>query len=196
MGIKLTDTTLIVIDFETLGTDVSNCPVMALGAVIGNCYGAVEAEEEFIFPLAHQFNASHISTDDSTLKFWTDTPNDDLFKEYMYQCFETKESMTDVLHRIHTFMLINMDFNCSTIVAKSPDFDCEILKRLWMQEIGKPWPFKHNAQFDVRSADKLMECNGDYEPLAFKGTVHNALDDAMYEYKNLCRQISYLPVHL
>lgn len=61
--------------------------------------------------------------------------------------------------------------------AKSPEFDCVILKSAF-DSVGELWPFSYWNSRDVRTVIELAYPEGD-EPKIGVGTAHNALDDAI-----------------
>lgn len=192
------DKNLIVIDFETLGTDVNNCAVMALGICIGDAKGDVYAKQEFIFPLAEQFNDFNLLAEyknqDDTVPWWSLPEREALFRDYLYKSMSCRSSMDEVIIRVNDFILEKVDVNNSLLVANAPDFDIAIFKRLYDTYLIK-WPFNFRQNFDVRTVCQLMTATDSYVKPKFVGVKHNALNAAYNEYMDLVFQIAHLVVH-
>lgn len=75
------------------------------------------------------------------------------------------------------------------IWAKSPSFDCSILKDIYRRVHEKcPWDFRQ--EMDVRTAMKISKLSDN--DFVFTGKKHNALDDARYQAEIVERCYRYI----
>jgi len=184
------NTSLIVIDFETLGTDTDKCPILSLGVVIGGIDGNITAKKEYIFPLIEQLNRvwSHIEVD--TIDFWQKPENVETFNYYIAACMANRTNLCDVLCNVKHYLSHKVVFNESLLIGNSPDFDNAILKRLF-SEVDISFPWKYNQEFDFRSVRNLFKLANadDTYTIPSSNNKHNAVADAVWEYKQLCAYI-------
>ena len=162
----------VMIDIETLDTSIT-AAILAIGAVTFNPRGIGYDEEEFHLTISKKSNIAHgRSVSDGTVKWWS------------IQSPEAQASVFDGPHVALPLALDNfarwlnrMKPTCTRVWAKSPDFDCSILKHA-CDEQGIIWPFKF---WEARCCRTIMEAAyplGDFPVMAMEGPKHDALADA------------------
>ena len=170
----------VVIDIETLSTDVTSGAVIQIGV----CFFDAEAEEfQYKSMSARLYNPDGIP-DQSTLDWW-DTQDKQLLNYLKDPCLypNVKDTLLATVDLFH-------DWEPKRVWANSPSFDLSFLRNLFNSaDLDTPWTYKQEC--DVRTLRTLELCDSpsNHEMLSFKpeGTStelwiqHNGQYDAVYE---------------
>ncbi len=191
-------TQIVVIDFETLGTDIATAPLLALGVVIGDTKGKIQSEYEFVFNLPNQLKTVDKQIDEKTLHWWSNSKRASLFSDYMYKCSISQCLKDRTFSQIHSFFMSEINWSYNTILAAYHDsFDTGLLKQMYRDyTIVAKYPFSYRSEFDLASLSRVVKASPKYKKLEFVGTKHNALDDARNEYTRMIYQLEFLGIQL
>jgi hypothetical protein len=171
------------VDLETMGTSY-DAPIISIGAVLfdietGNQY------DEFYETVDIESSFKYGTPSASTVKWWIEQSSD-----AKKSTFGGNSSLPFVLNKFNFFL--QKDFNPSNIKmwGNGPTFDISILEYAFKQcDIDILWKFWNIR--DCRTVKDIGEAIG-YKMPDFKGTAHNALDDAKNQAKwvsEICMQL-------
>ena len=160
------------IDIETLDTGIS-AAIIAIGAVTFDPRGIGPDEDEFHLTISKKNNIAHGRTVSAQTEAWwaiqSQEAQDSVFKGAHVPLNLALDNLARWLNR--------MVPTCTRVWAKSPDFDCSILKHA-CDEQGIIWPFKFWEQRCCRTAMEMAYPEGDFPKMAIEGPKHDALVDA------------------
>lgn len=165
----------LMVDLETWGVR-PGCDIRSIGAVLfdpttgelgGQFY--VATENPLIVIPSGRIPRYNLHRDPATVKWWSE------------QSSEAQAAFQDRVE-LHAAMQKFSDFyaetGAETFWCKGPHFDEAILAACY-RAVGLLAPWSHRAPRDCRT---IEEAAGGVE-LAFEGTEHNALDDAIFQAK-------------
>jgi hypothetical protein len=186
------DNNAVMVDLETMST-APNAAIVAIGAVQFDPFGSdtedsIRADPSRLFYTVISFESNeaeerHFSV--STIKWWLG---------------QSKEAQTALLNPNTHLRGALTEFrmwvdalrpSVDRVWAKSPEFDCVILKNAY-DAVGQVWPFQYWNSRDVRTVVELAYPEGD-EPRIGGGIAHNALDDTIRQ--ALAVQDAYRTIH-
>jgi hypothetical protein len=159
------------IDIETTGR-LPGCKIMSLGAVLFSKEGF---HEEFYQRASYDSQLNFVD-DESTMEWWQSQP-DEVFME----AFGGEMSLLDMLTEFNGFIDRHKPV---TIWCKGASFDFPIVNSALNFHQLKELPYQKLRC--MRGLNNLL----DVPLLKFKGTAHNALDDAKNQAMNVGRAIS------
>jgi hypothetical protein len=172
------DNNAVMVDLETMSTR-PNAAILTIGAVQFDPFGndteeniKADRRRHFYETISFESNEAegrHFSA--GTIKWW-------LGQSHAAQ----KALLNPTTHLRGALTGFRMWVNGCTpkvdrVWAKSPEFDCIILKDAF-DAVGEMWPFSYWNSRDVRTVVELAYPEGN-EPEIGVGTAHNALDDAI-----------------
>lgn len=164
--------TRVMIDLESLGTK-PGCAILEIGAVPFTKEGP-DQSNPFHARISPESNEEHgLTAEAGTAEWWMQQPD------------KARQAVTggkDLSTVLENFAFWIGDVQPEEMWAKSPEFDCAILRAAY-EAVGIecPWPFYINR--DVRTAYSLAG-----EPdLMQKGTSHTALADAIYQARKVAK---------
>lgn len=172
----------VMIDLETLGLD-GNAIVPTIGMVkfdIGT--GEIIDRFDGTFNLKDQAKAGR-TMDVDTVRWWM-TQSEDARNAAFGRSQE--KSTTQVLREVSDFM--NKPERVGGVWGNGAAFDNVILKSLF-NTMGVPVPWNYRQDFCYRTFRTMFETPETYA-MEFKGTKHNALDDAMFQTEVLLKLIN------
>lgn len=163
----------LMVDIETLDTEIT-AVILAIGAVAFNPNippheGTSEHEFSCTINKKHQHGRT---ISDDTVAWWDQ------------QSLEAREAVFGGPHehlvtalRNFTAWINELRPTCTRIWAKSPDFDCAILRNA-CEQAGIMWPFKFWETRCVRTVLDMAYPEGDFPHVDIPGAKHDALVDA------------------
>jgi hypothetical protein len=167
--------THMMVDLETMDVEVS-AAILSIGAVMFDPRGKDTEEtltDTFYLRLSLESNMkSGRTTSASTICWWL-TQGDDARKELV----EGEQLNIGMGMLNFRRWITDRTPRATRVWAKSPDFDCSMLKHA-MDQQNERWPFHFADSRCVRTGTELAYPEGD-APLIGVGTAHNALDDAI-----------------
>ncbi len=170
------------VDIETLGVK-PGCVILSIGA----CSMFNDGNAARVFHVAinteDQVNNHGLLIDPATQAWWAA----DERKDARRGLFDSRLELATVLGWFNKFLASLAGERRLLVWAKSPSFDCAILKAGYAATgIDCPWIFRDER--DVRTAVAMASIIAP----EFAGTVHNALDDARHQ--ALCVEAAYRKV--
>jgi hypothetical protein len=162
----------LMIDIETLDTEVT-AAVVAIGAVVFDprAEGGDEAFQISNITKRSNLNCSR-TVSQSTLDWWAIQD-----AEAQMAVFGGKPHTLDIALGEFTRWVNRMTPTCTRVWAKSPDFDCSILRHACVNR-GILWPFKFWEARCVRTIMELAYPEGGFPHVEMQGPKHDALADA------------------
>lgn len=154
----------IMIDIETMGTNVK-APVLSIGACAFSEEGGILNEFHYGLDLGEQIQAGR-EVEGSTIYWWLSQS-----KEAQNQLLNIERGAVGDAYSAF-LQWLDSQGGYDTVWAKPPSFDLVILKSLFGRE---PWDY-----WKTRDLRTLLHIT-DSPKLEFKGTSHNALDDAKHQ---------------
>lgn len=167
----------LMVDIETLGTD-HTAPILSIGAVFFDpLTGAVGQTFYKIVDLISA--AEHSVIDADTVKWWMKQSDEAraIFNQY------EAVTLTNALTSLSAFITKHSDPMKVKIWGNGSNFDNTIL-RVNFEKLEIPTPWKFYNDRDVRTVVDLARSISGIDPrkeISLEGTVHNALDDAIYQ---------------
>jgi len=160
----------LMVDIETFDTEVT-ATILAIGAVVFD-------------PRADELEANQWHSTISTKSQHDRTVSEDTQEWWRQQDQDAQDSVFKgaqlplaIALADFTRWINRQRPTCTRIWAKSPDFDCSILKNACEQH-GVLWPFKFWEARCCRTAMELAYPEGDFPHVALDGSKHDALADA------------------
>lgn len=173
----------IMVDIETLGTE-ADAAVLSIGAVLFNpqeldTWETLKARS-FYRLIDIEDAAKYGSISPGTLKWWFGQSDSAIKQLVNGNTTPLRTALLDLISygRSRPNKEVPLGWPAAhTVWAKSPDFDCTILKNA-CKPFNLEWPWPFWAARCVRTAQDLGFPNGD-RPIVQEGTSHNARDDAI-----------------
>jgi len=160
------------VDIETLDTEVT-AAIMAIGAVV---FDPRTDEREDEFSMTGISKRSNLrcgrTVSQQTLDWWAQQN-----PEAQAAVFDPPHVSLDIALGEFTRWINRLTPTCTRIWAKSPDFDCAILRHACMDR-GILWPFKFWENRCCRTIMELAYPEGDFPTIQMEGPAHDALADA------------------
>lgn len=170
----------VMIDLETLAIS-KDAAIMSIGAAVFDLH-AETVLDEWVQNVDVMSCAEYgLVTDSSTMEFWRRPENAEAFGEMGKDAVHLR----DALEMLRAWLLRNVDKEDVEPWANGTSFDLAILE-VAFNRVRLPLPWKFYNERDYRT----MKCM--YRDVAkpeFKGTKHNALDDARFQAEHLLRII-------
>jgi hypothetical protein len=161
----------IMIDIESMGTRF-DCPVLSIGAcvfdpdtgIIGDkFYGAIDIDDAFRFGKASG----------DTVRWW------------MRQGDEAREAAVKGTHTLEKVLTKFEEFYAkqgkACVWGNGATFDISILEYAYFRCLGRKAPWDFWLVRDCRTIKDIANGIMREPPSPFKGTAHNALDDALHQ---------------
>lgn len=192
---KLQDMEHFMWDIETLGTGADSV-VTSIGIVKFNIEnGKILGKYATEFDVQEQLEAGRTVTA-STLAFWMKQPRDAQSQvlDAMGDTGMLLMSMDGALRSLTGWIHDNSTGKKLSIWGNGPSFDNAIMKDLYSMSNIK-YPFKYNDDRCMRTMVDMCRTLTDIDPkeeVANVGTVHNALDDAVYQAKVISFALSQI----
>lgn len=162
----------LMVDIETLDVEIT-AVILAIGAVVFNPFDkdGYNNNEEFTCTInkKHQHGRT---TSKHTIEWWAQQS-----KEAQDAVFGGPHEHLVTGLRNFTTWINELRPTCTRIWAKSPDFDCAILKNA-CDNAGVMWPFKFWETRCVRTTMDLAYPEGDFPHIEVEGAKHDAIVDA------------------
>lgn len=166
----------LMIDLETLGKG-TNAPVVSIGACIFNPDTREISGFKFRASIQIDEALKNRTPDASTLNWWMG--QDDAAKRGIFTTNPDKIGIKEALINLAAFIETH---EIAYVWGNGATFDITLLETLYEQyEIKVPWPFW--AIRDVRTVVHLASPDVEKSSFPFKGTQHDALDDAIHQAK-------------
>jgi len=157
------------IDIETFDTEVT-ATILSIGAVVFN---PRETNYDSVFHTTISAKSQHDRTvSEGTQEWWK---------------IQSPEAQANTFGGAQISLSLALDNfarwanklnpTCTRIWAKSPDFDCSIMKHACDQH-GVIWPFKFWEARCCRTIMELAYPEGDFPHIDMEGPAHDALADA------------------
>jgi hypothetical protein len=161
----------LMVDIETLDVEIS-AAIVAIGAVVFDPRGE-ELGEEFSVTISKASNRRECRTvSERTMEWWAmQSP------EAQAAVFEGDHQPLGAALDNFTRWINRLDPTCTRVWAKSPDFDCSILKHA-CDHFGFIWPFKFWETRCCRTILELAYPEGEPPFIDVEGPKHDALHDA------------------
>ena len=166
--------THMMVDLETMDVEVT-ASILSIGAVMFNPW-QLDTEDtltdEFYLRISLESNMrSGRTTSASTICWWL-TQSDGARQELV------EGEQLNIGMGLLNFRrwITDRPYRATRVWAKSPDFDCSMLKHAMSQQ-NEIWPFHFADSRCVRTLTEAAYPEGD-APLIGVGTAHNAIDDA------------------
>ena len=168
----------LMVDLETMGNG-PHAPVISIGAVFFDP-NTGETGEEFSVNISLESSMRYRARPDASTILW-----------WMEQSEEARKSLTSNTQELPTalswlseFIIKNANHKFVQVWGNGASFDCVILRNSYSLT-GQPVPWQWWNDRDVRTIVELGKVIG-FDPkrdMPFKGTRHNALDDAIHQAK-------------
>ena len=157
------------VDIETLDTEIT-AVILSIAAVVFDPRGIEPETSQFSMTIEHTKQGER-TTSQSTIDWW---------KQQDPIAYETAFGGTTPLNMVlseFAWWINRLQPTCTRIWAKSPDFDCSILRHACVQQ-NIIWPFKFWENRCVRTIMELAYPMGDFPSIELDGPEHDALVDA------------------
>lgn len=186
---RLGNTCHLMVDIETLATH-ARAPILAIGAVLFDPTVTDSFEVLHARAIGIAIDPADAvkvcgPVDGNTLKWWFQQSDEAIKRLITDDCLSVRNALTKLWQYSGTQLTTH-------IWARSPDFDCTILKSA-CEVSGVPYPFPFYKQRCVRTALDLAFPNGD-GPRPRDGVKHDARDDAVNQ--AMLIQFCYAELHL
>ncbi|EEW8443644.1 ATPase [Escherichia coli] len=168
----------LMVDLEAMGNG-PYAPVISIGAVFFDP-NTGETGEEFSVNISLESSMRYRARPDASTILW-----------WMEQSEEARKSLTSNTQELSTalswlseFIIKNANHKLVQVWGNGASFDCVILRNSYSLT-GQPVPWQWWNDRDVRTIVELGKVIG-FDPkrdMPFKGTRHNALDDAIHQAK-------------
>jgi len=156
------------IDLETMGV-TPNCPVISIGAVAFNSTG-IKAEFEINLDLKEQIDSGKRICSADTIGWWIGQFSD-AKRVFKFDAVPVRIA----LEKLCVFIVNNDSGDTRFVWGNGSYFDISIMEDLFRQYgLHIPWSFLN--VMDLRTYKRFFP-----SAFGFKGTEHNALDDARYQ---------------
>lgn len=176
------------IDLETMGND-TNSAIVSIGAVKFDPYTGKTGDEFYTLVSLQDSLNKGLTVSGDTIEWWM--KQSDAARNHLFDSWLKPVSLATALFELTGFIKNdNIDYH---IWAKSPSFDCAILKNAFKAcDLPLPWDFR--KELDVRTLIYLMPLlkkSGTFVDTAdTKGVAHNALDDCINQIRYCCEIMS------
>lgn len=173
------DATHIVIDLETLGTN----PHAAIATIAVVVIEELTITQELYMRVdLRGWQQSHRKCDADTALFWM---NQEKAARHEVTTREERLALDAALSQI--IDLVGL-YRRPCIWAKSPSFDCVILRTAFEQcSLDTPWKYWHER--DIRTLEALFPA---LKEIPFEGVQHHALHDAKHEARQVIEGLRLL----
>ena len=161
----------LMVDIETLGVTI-DAAIVAIGAVVFDPRNTTY-EDEYQITISQASNRREGRiVDEDTVIWWSQQS-----KEAQAAVFDGPHKSLNVAIDDFTRWINKLNPTCTRVWAKSPDFDCAILKHA-CQHMAVIWPFKFWEARCCRTAMEFAYPEGDFPHIEVDGPRHDALSDA------------------
>jgi len=159
----------LMIDIETYDTEVT-ATILAIGAVVFN--PRADTYED-VFHTTVSAKSQHDRTVSTSTQEWWKIQS----PEAQANVFGGEQISLSLALDNFARWVNRLKPTCTRIWAKSPDFDCSIMKNACEQH-GVIWPFKFWESRCCRTIIELAYPEGDFPHIDMEGPAHDALADA------------------
>jgi inhibitor of KinA sporulation pathway (predicted exonuclease) len=161
----------LMVDIETFDTEVT-ATILAIGAVVFDPRKIDPNGNDFFHTTISTKSQHNRTVSESTQEWWRNQS-----KEAQDSVFGGEQLPIGLALANFAQWLNKMRPTCTRVWAKSPDFDCSILRHACVQN-GVIWPFKFWEARCCRTIMELAYPEGDFPHIEMKGPKHDALADA------------------